>query len=71
MDIVKETEIITPVQSVKRLFAESVQAKLSICVQDCRNKCRMLVLKYYWIIKILYKYISHMFKFIVYNYISV
>ena len=33
---------ITPVQSVKRLYEESVQAKLSICVKDARNKCRVL-----------------------------
>ena len=32
----------TSVQSVKKLFAESVQAKLSICVKDARNKCKIL-----------------------------
>ena len=47
LDIVKETDnnfvqVITPVQSVKRLLAESVQAKLSICVKDVRNKCKIL-----------------------------
>ena len=27
---------------MKRLFAESVQTKLSICVKDARNECRIL-----------------------------
>uniref|UniRef100_A0A1B0BLL8 Uncharacterized protein n=1 Tax=Glossina palpalis gambiensis TaxID=67801 RepID=A0A1B0BLL8_9MUSC len=33
---------ITPVKYMKRLLAESVQTKLSICVKDARNKYRIL-----------------------------